>query len=43
MSNFVLENKIKNQNDLKAFDSGGYIYNEDFSTEKSLVFTRKVK
>ena len=43
MSNFVLENKIKNQNDLKAFDSEGYIFNEGFSTEKSLVFTRKVK
>ena len=43
MSNFVLENKIKNQNDLKSFNSEGYIFNEGFSTEKSLVFTRKVK
>lgn len=41
MSRYVLENKIKNPNDLKAFDSDGYVFNEDFSTEKSLVFTRK--
>ncbi len=41
MSRFILENKIKNRNDLKAFVSDGYIFNEDFSTEKSLVFTRK--
>ena len=41
MSRYVLENKIKNPNDLRAFDSNGYVFNEDFSTEKSLVFTRK--
>ena len=41
MSRYVLENKIKNPNDLKAFDSDGYVFNLDFSTEKSLVFTRK--
>ena len=41
MSRYVLENKIKNPNDLRAFDSDGYVFNEGFSTEKSLVFTRK--
>ena len=41
MSRYVLENKIKSPNDLKAFNSDGYAFNEDFSTEKSLVFTRK--
>jgi len=41
MSRYFLENKIKNPNDLKAFDSDGYVFNEDFSNEKSLVFTRK--
>ena len=41
MSRYVLENKIKNPNDLRAFDIDGYIYNEHFSTEKALVFTRK--
>ncbi|MGB2371868.1 MAG: peroxide stress protein YaaA [Flavobacteriales bacterium] len=41
MSRYVLENKIKNPNDLRAFDTDGYVFNEDFSTEKSLVFTRK--
>ncbi|MAR99457.1 MAG: peroxide stress protein YaaA [Flavobacteriales bacterium] len=41
MSRYVLENKIKNPNDLKAFDSDGYVFNKDFSSEKSLVFTRK--
>tara|TARA_A200000113_G_scaffold116515_1_gene104565 strand:+ start:945 stop:1715 length:771 start_codon:yes stop_codon:yes gene_type:complete len=40
MSRYVLENKIKNPNGLKAFDSDGYVFNEDFSTEKTLVFTR---
>ena len=30
MSNFVLENKIKNQNDLRAFDSDGYVFNRVF-------------
>ena len=41
MSRYVIENKIKNPNDLIAFDSDGYIFNEHFSTEKALVFTRK--
>ena len=41
MSRYVLENKIKNPNDLRAFDSDGYVFNKGFSTEKSLVFTRK--
>jgi cytoplasmic iron level regulating protein YaaA (DUF328/UPF0246 family) len=41
MSRYVLENKIKNPNDLRAFDSDGYVFNEGYSTEKSLVFTRK--
>jgi len=41
MSRYVLENKIKNPNDLRAFDSDGYIFNDHFSTEKALVFTRK--
>tara|TARA_Y100000813_G_scaffold126863_1_gene91215 strand:- start:2029 stop:2802 length:774 start_codon:yes stop_codon:yes gene_type:complete len=42
MSRFVLENKIKNQNDLKSFDRDGYIFNKSFSTENSLVFTRRL-
>ena len=41
MSRYVLENKIKNPNDLIAFDIDGYIFNDHFSTEKALVFTRK--
>ena len=41
MSRYVLENKIKNPNDLRAFNNEGYVFNEDFSTEKSFVFTRK--
>lgn len=41
MSRYVLENKIKNPNDLRAFDNDGYIFNDHFSTEKALVFTRK--
>ena len=41
MSRFVLNNKIKNPNDLKEFDSEGYIFNEGFSNKNLLVFTRK--
>ncbi len=40
MSRFIIQNKIENPDDIKAFDSGGYLYNEDLSTEKEWVFTR---
>lgn len=40
MSRFIIQNRIENPNDLKAFDTGGYLFNKDLSTEKEWVFTR---
>ena len=40
MSHFMIKNRIENPEDLKAFDTDGYLYNEDLSTEKEWVFTR---
>lgn len=40
MSRFMIRNRIENPEDLKAFDSDGYLYNQDLSTEKEWVFTR---
>lgn len=40
MSRFIIENKIENSSDIKAFDAGGYLFNQDLSTEKEWVFIR---
>lgn len=40
MTRFVIENKLKRVEDLKAFDSDGYYYNSELSNDKELVFTR---
>ncbi len=40
MSRFIIKNRIENPDDIKAFDSEGYLYNRDLSTEKEWVFTR---
>lgn len=40
MVRFILENQIQKQENLKLFNSGGYMYNEALSTEKSWIFTR---
>ena len=40
MTRFVIENKLKRVEDLKAFDSDGYYYNTELSNDKELVFTR---
>jgi hypothetical protein len=40
MSRFIIQNRIENPEDLKAFDSDGYLFNRDLSTEKELVFVR---
>jgi cytoplasmic iron level regulating protein YaaA (DUF328/UPF0246 family) len=40
MCNYIIKNKIKNVDDLKNFDLGGYEFNEAMSTSKEFVFIR---
>ncbi len=40
MTRFVIDNNISDISDLKSFNFDGYIYNEDLSSEKELIFTR---
>lgn len=40
MSRFILENKLKDIEDLKAFNADGYYYNAHFSSDNNPVFTR---
>jgi uncharacterized protein len=40
MSRFIIQNRIENPEDIKAFDTDGYLFNSDLSTEKEWVFTR---
>ena len=40
MSRYIIQNKINNPEELKAFNEDGYEYNEELSTEKEWVFTR---
>ena len=40
MANYIITNKIKKVEDLKGFDTAGYCFNNEASTEKELVFLR---
>jgi len=40
MADFIIKNKIDRQEDLKAFDSEQYHFNERLSEDQKLVFTR---
>lgn len=40
MARFMIENRITRPEDMKAFDTGGYYYNEDMSKGLDWVFTR---
>lgn len=40
MSRFILENKIENPEEIKAFNIEGYEFNHHLSTETNYVFTR---
>ena len=40
MARFIIENRITNREDLKAFETGGYHYNNNLSNNQKLVFTR---
>ncbi len=41
MSRYIIQNEIEDIEELKRLDVDGYIYNEEMSTEKDLVFTRE--
>ncbi|MAU31289.1 MAG: hypothetical protein CMC36_05215 [Flavobacteriaceae bacterium] len=40
MTRYIIENNITDISFLKSFDYDGYIYHEDLSSEKELIFTR---
>jgi Uncharacterized protein conserved in bacteria len=40
MTRFIIQNRISNPEDLKAFDLDGYIYNPNLSKDNAPVFTR---
>ena len=40
MSRFILENKIEKAEDIKAFDTEGYHFNNELSGNKEWIFTR---
>jgi cytoplasmic iron level regulating protein YaaA (DUF328/UPF0246 family) len=40
ITRFIIQNQITNPEDLKAFDSEGYYYNNELSTKYKPVFTR---
>lgn len=40
MCKFIVDHKLKDPNDLRGFDYGGYLFDESRSSEDELVFTR---
>lgn len=40
MARYIIRNRIKNPEDLRAFDAGGYAFNEGMSSGGKFVFTR---
>ena len=40
MSRFILENQLKNPEDIKLLNGGGYAYDDNLSSEFDWVFTR---
>lgn len=40
MTRFIIQNRIENPEDIKSFDTEGYLFNSDLSTENEWVFTR---
>ena len=41
MTRYIIQNEIENIEDIKKLNVDGYLFNEDMSTEKELVFTRE--
>jgi hypothetical protein len=42
MARYIIENEISTVEQLKQFDLDGYEFNESFSANNDLVFTRKI-
>lgn len=42
MSRYILENQINDAEDLKGFQSDGYIFNEELSNSQSYMYTRRL-
>ncbi len=40
VARFILDNKIKDKESVKNFDTDGYLYNDEMSEENKIVFTR---
>ena len=40
MTRFIIDNDITDISDIKSFDYGGYLFHNQLSTEKELIFTR---
>lgn len=40
MARFIIENDLKNTDELKTFDTDGYLFNPRLSNEKEFIFTR---
>ena len=40
MTRFIIDNDITNISDIKSFDYDGYMFHEELSTDKELIFTR---
>ena len=43
MARYILQNKVEDVAGLKAFDTAGYYFSEEQSTETELVFLREEK
>ena len=41
MTRYIIENNITDVSSLKSFNHGGYVYHENLSSEKELVFSRQ--
>lgn len=41
MTRYIIQNEIEDIEDIKKLDVDGYLFNEEMSTEKELVFTRE--
>ncbi len=40
MTRFIIDNNLTDITDLKSFDYGGYMFHEELSSDKELIFTR---
>jgi cytoplasmic iron level regulating protein YaaA (DUF328/UPF0246 family) len=43
MTSYIIRNQLSDVEEIKAFDSEGYRYNEGLSSDDDWVFTRRAK